>query len=204
MGNKYWPKCSDALQLGSKGRYSSFYLWINVWVAGCWQLVHSDCLGTDPCDPSLTHATSECLRDDKDIPTTNKALYKCTCFFTLPWRCLAEERVSSRWKTFPEIPKFQFWEMQSKGPFTLCADTCRSVQMRVCVDTRLSTVIELIKTMMCSHYAQICLCPQTSTPHAQTEHLSICDKFLPCYAMLARYMPSSCVCHKLVFYLKER
>ena len=26
-------KCSDALQLGSKGRYGSFYLWISVWVA---------------------------------------------------------------------------------------------------------------------------------------------------------------------------
>jgi len=24
----------DALRLGSKGRYGSFHLWINVWVAG--------------------------------------------------------------------------------------------------------------------------------------------------------------------------
>jgi len=24
-----WPKCGDALQLGSKGRYGSFHLWIN-------------------------------------------------------------------------------------------------------------------------------------------------------------------------------
>ena len=34
MGNEYQPKCGDALQLGSKGRYGSFHLWINVWVAG--------------------------------------------------------------------------------------------------------------------------------------------------------------------------
>jgi len=27
-------QCCDALQLGSKGRYGSFHLWINVWVAG--------------------------------------------------------------------------------------------------------------------------------------------------------------------------
>ena len=33
-GNDYQPKCSDALQLGSKGGYGSFHLWINVWVAG--------------------------------------------------------------------------------------------------------------------------------------------------------------------------
>jgi len=33
-GNEYQPKCGDALQLGSKGRYGSFHLWINVWVAG--------------------------------------------------------------------------------------------------------------------------------------------------------------------------
>jgi len=33
-GNEYQPKCSDALRLGSKGRYGSFHLWINVWVAG--------------------------------------------------------------------------------------------------------------------------------------------------------------------------
>ena len=33
-GNEYQPKCGDALRLGSKGRHGSFYLWINVWVAG--------------------------------------------------------------------------------------------------------------------------------------------------------------------------
>jgi len=33
-GNEYQPKGDDALQLGSKGRYGSFHLWINVWVAG--------------------------------------------------------------------------------------------------------------------------------------------------------------------------
>ena len=32
--NEYRPKCGDALRLGSKGRYGSFHLWINVWVAG--------------------------------------------------------------------------------------------------------------------------------------------------------------------------
>jgi len=34
MGNEYWPKCSDVLWLGSKGRYGSFHLWINMWVTG--------------------------------------------------------------------------------------------------------------------------------------------------------------------------
>ena len=33
-GNEYQPKCGDALRLGSKGRYGSFHLRINVWVAG--------------------------------------------------------------------------------------------------------------------------------------------------------------------------
>jgi len=31
---KYQPKCGDALRLGSEGRYGSFHLWINVWMAG--------------------------------------------------------------------------------------------------------------------------------------------------------------------------
>jgi len=30
MGNEYGPKCSEALQLRSKGRYGSFHLWIKV------------------------------------------------------------------------------------------------------------------------------------------------------------------------------
>jgi len=36
-------KCGDALRLGSKGRYGSFHLWINVWVAGkaVWSLVNT-------------------------------------------------------------------------------------------------------------------------------------------------------------------
>jgi len=33
-GNEYQPKCGNALRLGSKGRYGSFHLWINVLVAG--------------------------------------------------------------------------------------------------------------------------------------------------------------------------
>jgi len=33
MENEYRQKCGDAVQLGSKGRYGSFLLWINVWVA---------------------------------------------------------------------------------------------------------------------------------------------------------------------------
>ena len=33
-GNEYRPKCGDALRLGSKGRYGSFHLWTNGWVAG--------------------------------------------------------------------------------------------------------------------------------------------------------------------------
>jgi len=28
------PKCGDAVRLESKGRYGSFHLWINVWMAG--------------------------------------------------------------------------------------------------------------------------------------------------------------------------
>ena len=37
------PKCGDALRLGSKGRYGSFHLWINMWVAGktVWSLVNA-------------------------------------------------------------------------------------------------------------------------------------------------------------------
>ena len=34
MGNEYQPNGCEALWLGSKGRYGSFHLWINVWVAG--------------------------------------------------------------------------------------------------------------------------------------------------------------------------
>jgi len=42
-GNEYWPQCGDALWLGSKGRYGSFHLWINVRVAGKteWSLVNT-------------------------------------------------------------------------------------------------------------------------------------------------------------------
>ena len=51
--NEYRPKCGDALRLGSKGRYGSFHLWINVWVAA------------KPCDPpSLTRAMPELPRDE--------------------------------------------------------------------------------------------------------------------------------------------
>jgi len=32
--NEYQPKCGHTLQLRSSGRYSSFHLWINMWVAG--------------------------------------------------------------------------------------------------------------------------------------------------------------------------
>jgi len=32
-GNEYQPKRGDALRLGSKIRYGSFHVWINVWVA---------------------------------------------------------------------------------------------------------------------------------------------------------------------------
>jgi len=32
--NGYQAKCGDALRLGSKGRYGSFHLRINVWVTG--------------------------------------------------------------------------------------------------------------------------------------------------------------------------
>jgi len=33
-GNEYQPKCTDALQLWSKSRFASLYLWKNMWVAG--------------------------------------------------------------------------------------------------------------------------------------------------------------------------
>jgi len=33
-GNEYQPKCGDDLRLDSKGRYESYHLWINVWLAG--------------------------------------------------------------------------------------------------------------------------------------------------------------------------
>jgi len=32
----YQPKCGGAPRLGSKGRYGSFHLWINLWLAGKW------------------------------------------------------------------------------------------------------------------------------------------------------------------------
>jgi len=48
-GKDYQPKCGDALRLGAKGRYGSFHLWINVWLAG------------KLCDPSLTRAIPERL-----------------------------------------------------------------------------------------------------------------------------------------------
>jgi len=54
MGNEYQPKCGKALQLQSKGRYmaNSNYCQLNEWVAG------------KMCDPSLTPAIPERLRDD--------------------------------------------------------------------------------------------------------------------------------------------
>ena len=41
--NEYRPKCGDTLHLGSKDRYGSFHLWINMWVAGkiVWSLVNT-------------------------------------------------------------------------------------------------------------------------------------------------------------------
>jgi len=41
--NEYRPKCAVTLQLGSKDRYGSFHLWINVWEAGktVWSLVNT-------------------------------------------------------------------------------------------------------------------------------------------------------------------
>jgi len=43
MGNDYRPKGGVALQLGSKSRYGSFYLWINVWVAvkTVWSIINT-------------------------------------------------------------------------------------------------------------------------------------------------------------------
>ena len=47
MENEYRPNCGDALQLGSKGRYGSLQLWINMRMAG------------KTCDPLLTNAIPE-------------------------------------------------------------------------------------------------------------------------------------------------
>jgi len=51
--NEYQPKHGDALRLGSKGSYGSFHLWICM---GGWQV--------KLCDPSLTRAVAECLREE--------------------------------------------------------------------------------------------------------------------------------------------
>ena len=58
-GNGYQPKCDEALRLGSKGRYGSFHLWINVWVAGFYL--------PPTRDPLLTRAIPERLRDEQLI-----------------------------------------------------------------------------------------------------------------------------------------
>jgi len=50
--NEYLPKCGDALRLGSKGRYVSFHLWINVWEQ------------VKLCDHSLTCTIPERFRDE--------------------------------------------------------------------------------------------------------------------------------------------
>ena len=55
-GNEYQPKCGDALRLGSKGRYGSVHLRINV-------QVHQVKL----CDPSLTRAIPERFRDESRL-----------------------------------------------------------------------------------------------------------------------------------------
>jgi len=41
--NEYRSNCGDAVWLGSKGRYGSFHLWINVWVARktVWSVVNT-------------------------------------------------------------------------------------------------------------------------------------------------------------------
>jgi len=48
--NEYQSKRGDAVRMGSKGRYGSFHLWINVWI--------------NLCDPSLTRAIPEHLRGE--------------------------------------------------------------------------------------------------------------------------------------------
>ena len=66
-GNDHQPKCGDAVQLGSKGRYGSFHLWINVWVAGKTCVIfcyHVPCLSA----LEMSH---------------DKALYKSTVTLTL-------------------------------------------------------------------------------------------------------------------------
>ena len=125
-------------------------------------------------------------------------------YFTLRWRCLAEERVSSRQKTSPEIPKSQFWEMQSKGPFTLCADTCRSVQMHMCVDTRVSTVTELAESndvfTLCTDLLVSTNLHSTCTNWAFIHLWRVLTAWCHASAVYAVVVCLS-VCHKLVFYL---
>jgi len=67
MRNEYRPKCGDAPWLGSKGRYGSFHLWRNVWVAG------------ELCDSSLTCANLSTSEMSMSI-THYKALYKCPVY----------------------------------------------------------------------------------------------------------------------------
>jgi len=55
-GNEYQPKCGDAVWLGSKCRYGSVHLWINVWVKLC--------------DLLLTRAIPEHLRDERLVIST--------------------------------------------------------------------------------------------------------------------------------------
>jgi len=70
-GNKYQPKCGDALRLGSKGRYGSFHLWINMWMAGrtVWSLV--------------TRAIPERFRDES-IMIKRSTNLRYLLYFTLP------------------------------------------------------------------------------------------------------------------------
>jgi len=69
MGNEYQARCIDAVRLGSKGRYGSFHLWIDMWVAG------------KLCDPLLAHAIPERLSDESLMIKHYANL--CLLYFTL-------------------------------------------------------------------------------------------------------------------------
>jgi len=81
-GNEYQPKCGDALRLGSKGRYGSFHLWINVWVTV-----------KTVCDPLLTRAIPErqsAIQIRLPLPFTFTMWFKLLLLFTnssIPVHC---------------------------------------------------------------------------------------------------------------------
>jgi len=96
--NEYQPKCSNTLQLGVKGRYGSFHLWINVWVAGktVWSLINMCHIWATRDEQLIITTTTTVLKHffrdhlGEPVPEEN--------FFTL-WRKgrLIEQGLTSHW-----------------------------------------------------------------------------------------------------------